>query len=440
MGARFRNLFGRGCFIPFALLVGCTETLANNGSPSDASPPPDATDVTPVDDAPSTDAPSTDVADVTRDVNASPDDALDVTQGVDAPSLDVTDAAPTPPDVADVPPPGDAPLPLDDAGCWTGGLTIHVGGRPLLHVTAFAASRQRYALLASNDQGSYLVLLNERAQVVGTRQPMGDVSGVVSFEDGFGLIDATGIQPVDLTGAPVGARLSATLVPHTVERIGDTVVGLRPIPTDAGPYQYALVQMPAHGRGPVTETGLVAPAGWTLSGVGVSRMLLRRSVAGATRMTQFAVMTASGLATLPSAEGEVYSVSDALWIPERDEWVMVGANQRPTGMLYDYALQHWNLSATGMLSAGGLGDDHGNVRNGLLRGGGGSYALFSVQTVAERLTVLRPPDGSPLTQSSVNWRTFHGAWSAEMNRYVVAYEPYLRVDTGPAELRCFAPR
>ena len=54
MGARFRNLFGRGCFIPFALLVGCTETLANNGSPSDASPPPDATDVTPVDDAPVT--------------------------------------------------------------------------------------------------------------------------------------------------------------------------------------------------------------------------------------------------------------------------------------------------------------------------------------------------------------------------------------------------
>jgi len=402
MGARPRNLLGRGCFIPLALLVGCTGTLANNGSVPDASLPTDITDAGRVDDAPPADAAS---VDVTQDAGASPLDA-----------------------------------PLDDAGCWPGGLTLQVDGRPLLRVSAFAASRQRYALLASNDQDSYLVLLNERAQVVSTTPRMASVSGVVSFENGFGLIDATGIQPVDLTGAPVGARLNVTLNGQTAERIGDTVVGLRPIPTDAGPSQYALVQMPAHGRGPVTETGLIAPAGWSLTGVGVSRMLLRRSVTGSTRMTQFAVLTASGLTMLPSAEGEVYSVSDALWIPERDEWVMVGANMRPNGLLHDYLLQYWNLGATGALHAGGLGDDHGSIRNGLLRGGGGSYALFSVQSVAERLTVMRLPDGSPRMESSVNWRTFRSAWSAEMNRYVVAYEPDPRVGTAPIELRCFAPR
>ena len=400
MGARSRNLLGRGCFIPLALLVGCTGTLANNGSVSDAS---------------------------------SPSDTADAALVVDAPPLDVAD-------VADVAPPLDTPPALDDAGCWAGSLTPVVNGRPLRSATGLAASGQRYALLATYGEGNYLVMLDEQARVVGEPRRVEGAPRVVSFDDGFGLVSETGVEPVDLTGAPTGTRIAVRLDPWSVKRIGDTVVGLRPIETDGATPRYALVQMPSHGRGPVTETGVVSPEGWQVTGVGVSRMLLRRVASDGTGLTQLALATTSGLTPYPDVRDELVVVNDSLWIPERDEWMLVGASRVPGGLLHDYILRFWRVSASGQVTSGGFGQDHGYVLNRLVRGRDGAFAAFAVETLGARLTALYEPNGRRATHPDIRWSDFYGAWSPQMDRYVLAHTPATRETDGVLGLRCFPSR
>ncbi len=368
--------------------------------------------------------------------SASALDASDASPPGDVAALEVEalpDAAPGDVGGPDIAP--DDPAPLDDAGCWAGGVPVTVPGGAAHTAVSFAASRSRYAAVVASDAGHWLVVLDARARPAVEPRRVPDGVAVVSLDEGFGLVDADGLQPLDLSGAPAGARVAVRLAPHSVERLDDVLLALRPIEEDGG-VRHALVHLPTSGRGPVTETGVTSPPGWAVIGKGRSRLLLRSRADGATRL---GVASAAGT-TAFAAGDELREVADSLWVPGSDSWALVGGNTVPGGMLYDYALRYWRVSAAQTLTPRALGQDHGYVTATMVRADGAFAAIVSAP---DALTVVRGGDALGAERFTalpgLRWTRPLGAWSPEMNRYAVLHGPASSDPVGAVAVHCFGP-